>query len=291
MNFSLTELQIIENIGKGLEKPKELALAIKKSPQQTNLSLNNLKNKGIINRKKGRVNLDQKTHAALLAKELIGHPNLKEILSGSGISVLSSSLEPLSANEIADRTGLKKSIIYRKIRQGINLSILRKKDKKYSINEKIWPELKKLLIELINYESTIDSRIPSDGIIYYKSGSGIVFSTRQDRDASLTAFSKYADFGISIFSTAKYYYLPKKKLSLKEIFMHSIYVADKSRDYRQLVYAALFYLKHKSSLKRIENSTLEILKKILRGEKIGGYPSLEDIKEKAEQYNLTISEE
>jgi predicted transcriptional regulator len=288
MELSRTELQIIEQLGRGLSKPKELASAMKKSPQQAYVSLDNLENNGFVTRSRGYVRLSQKTHVSMLAKLLIAYPDLKDILSDSGITILSALINPLSVNELTNVTGLKKSVVYKKVRQGINLSILRKEDGSYYLNDRIWAELKETIIELSNYEKTIDIRVPVDAVIYHKTGSEIIFSTVREQDASMTAFSSYKDYGLSVFFPVNYYYLPAKSLSLRDIFIHSLYVAEKDMDYRELTYIALFYLKHRKALKRIKHDVLDMLKKVLLGEKISAYPDLKDITEKAQQYKIKV---
>ena len=290
MELSRTELQIIGNMARGVSKPKELANALKKSPQQVYASLRSLEKKGIISRKRGSVELSQKTHVSMLAKRLISHPNLTGLLSDSGITILSALVEPKGVDELIQATGLKKSVVYKKIRQAINLSIVRKENGKYGLNDRIWGELKEVLLELRHYEETLDPRVPIDAVIYHKNDSEILFSTARSLGASLTAFSAYKDNGLSVFFPVNYYYLPVKKLSLKEIFQHSLLVAKKDQEYRELIYVALFYLKHRDSLRGIKSPVLEQLKKALRGEKIKGYPALDDIREKAQQYNIKIRE-
>jgi predicted transcriptional regulator len=288
MELSRTVLQILEQLGRGLSKPMVLAKAIEKSPQQVYASLAVLENKGFVTRSRRLVQLSPKTHVSMLVKLLIAYPNLEDVLPDSGITILAALIKPLGVKELANATGLMKSVIYKKVRQGINLSILRKEGGKYLLNDSIWAELKETLAELMNYDKTLDPRVPVDAIIYHKTDYEIVFSTAREQDASVTAFSAYRDYGLSVFFPVNYYYLPVKKLSLRETFLHSLYVAEKDNDYRELVYAALFYLKHKNSLKGVKSPVLEMLKKALTGEKISGYPELKDIAEKAQQYKIKV---
>jgi predicted transcriptional regulator len=288
MELSRTELQILGQLGRGLSKPMELAKAIEKSPQQAYVSLAVLENKGFVTRGRRLVQLSPKTHVSMLAKLLIAYPNLEDVLSDSGITILAALIKPLSVKELANATALKKSVIYKKVKQGINLSILRKENGEYHFNERIWDELKEMLIELSNYEKTIDKRVPPDAVIYHKTGSEIIFSTVREQDASTTAFSAYKDCGLSVFFPVNYYYLPAKSLSLRDIFIHSLYVAEKDMDYRELVYVALFYLKHQKPLKGIRHAVLENIKRLLSGKKVASYPALEDIREKAAQYYMRV---
>lgn len=288
MELSKTELKLIEELGKGVKTPKELAYAIKKNISQTYASLKILENKGIVTRKRNHADLDEKAFVRLLAKILISNPKLINLLSDSGIKILSLLTKPLSIRELENMSGLKKSMIYRKVKQAVNMSVLRKEKNKYYLNKEIWAALIEMLNETRLFEETIDSRVPADAIIYHKNSHEIIYSTPRKQHACITAFSAYKYYRIKILSPTIYYYLPDKKLSKKEIFIHSLYVAEKTKDFRQLTYIALFYLKHKHSLKTVQHVVLDNIKKILKREKITDYPSIQEIKEKAEQYDIKI---
>ena len=105
---------------------------------------------------------------------------------------------------------------------------------------------------------------------------------------SFTAFSKYKEFGINILTTKNYYSLPFKKKNVVDIFIDSLYVVEKEKDFRNLLFVALFYLKNKKKLGKINNIILNNIKKILKGEHINDYPSLLEIKERAKVYNIKV---
>ena len=137
------------------------------------------------------------------------------------------------------------------------------------------------------YEN-IDSRITADSVIYYKNDKEIVFSNKKELDAIQTAFSAFESYGIKILNITYYYYLPKKKLSKKEVFRHAIYVAEKDKDIREIIFVALFYLKFKEELKSIKNNLLEDIKEILKGKTIKGLPTLNEIKDRAITYDIKL---
>lgn len=132
-------------------------------------------------------------------------------------------------------TQLKKAIIYRKLTSMKAISAILKLDNRYVMNRNIWPRLYEFLIELDKFERNIDKRVPANAIIYYKNEKEIVFSTNEKIDAAVTGFSAYYRYGIKILSPTADYYLPKKKVSKKEIFMHSLYIAEKDRNIRNLI--------------------------------------------------------
>ena len=112
---------------------------------------------------------------------------------------------------------------------------------------------------------------------------------RSPTPASFTAFSAYEQFGIKILSPTNYYYFPfEKSLSLRKVFMHSLYVADIDKEYRLCLYVTLFYLKHKRKLGLIQHHLLDTMKEVLKGKQFEGYPTLAEIKEKAQIYDIHI---
>ena len=142
--------------------------------------------------------------------------------------------------------------------------------------------------ELKKYEDSIDQRIPVNSVIYFKNTEEIIFSNKENIDAEKTAFSAYSKFGIELLLITNYYYLPKKQLAKKEVFMHSLMVAEKSNDIRDLIFVALFLAKYKKELAGINHSIVKNLNRVLSGEKIPGYPSLAEIKDRARIYNIKV---
>jgi hypothetical protein len=281
MAFNKVELELIYHIARGENKVDRIRIG--KSISQVYRQLDKLKKKDLISIKRGKIALKPSLYLNLLIQNLLDNPNLINIISDSGLNILLNLEEPKKIKDIIEITGLKKSIVYNKIRQCMNASILLKRDNRYRLNEKIWEQLVDFLLEYKKYDENIDERVPVDSRIYYKDDKGVLFCSKQERDAQLTAFSIYSEYGIKIYTTKNYYYLPKGKLNKKKILLHSLIVAEKEFDHRKLMYITLFYLKHKTT---VEHEILKNIKKILKGESIKGYPKLDEIKEKAAQYNI-----
>jgi hypothetical protein len=232
---------------------------------------------------------ERSINSALILNIISRYPNLIELFSDSGLKILMSILKPKSINEIIKETNLKKSTVYKKIRIGRNISaIVMDKNHKYAINEKIWPNLKNYLEENKRFEETIDNRIPVNSIIYCKNEDELLFSNNFELKATFTAFSVYEKYGIKILLPTNFYFLPNKKLSKEEILLHSIYIVNKEKDYRYLTYLALFYIKFRDDFSKIKNPVLKKIDNIIKGDKIKGYPTLEEIREKGELYDIRI---
>lgn len=287
MRFSKTELMLLSFVGRGERKLVNLAKALNISLSQVYRICKKLEHDGILTLKNSILRPELKTHINLLLINLAFADNLSGPLSGAGISVYSSLLEKKTIAEIQKDTGLHRTTIFKKINEGRRMSLLFKENGTYRINEKLWLKVIDLISEIKKYEECTDQRVPVNSIIYYKTDSEILFSNNEVLDASLTAFSKYGENGIKILDITNYYYLPRKKLSIKNAFVHSLLVAEKSLEPRHLIFIALFLLKHKF-LSRVEHPIVKQLLNIFKGKKVEKYPTIEEIRDRAKIYNLEV---
>ena len=287
MNLSKPELRILQQIANGNTRINEIAHAIKKSDKQIYRTTKNLIEKGFIELYRGKITAKKTTHNAVLMNLLSKHPNLINVLSGNGIKILIVVLSPKNIKQIKRETKLKKSIIYQKLKQFYNTSIIRKENKNYVLNAKIWNNLKDFLEEYKKFSESVDKKIPANSVIYKKTDKELVFANKEKIDATLTAFSCFENFGIKIFLTTNYYTLPKRKLSKKITFRHSLYVAEKEKTIRYLIFISLFYLKFKKQLK-VKHFIVDKIKLVLKGKNFPDYPTLNEIKERADIYDIKI---
>ena len=289
MQLSQTDLRVLQQVSYGNNRIENIAQNIHRSNSQIYRAKQNLVEHGFLHLNRGRLKPKRSINSALILNLISRYPNLIELFSDSGLKILMSILKPKSINEMMRETNLNKSVIYKKIRIGRNISaIVMDKNRKYTINEKIWPNLKNYLEENKRFEEIIDNRIPVNSIIYHKNEDEILFSNNFELKASLTAFSVYEKYGIKIFLPTNFYFLSNKKLSKEEILLHSIHIINKEKDYRYLTYLALFYIKFRCEFAKIKNPILKNFDNILKGSKIEGYPTLDEIKEKGELYDIKI---
>lgn len=288
MRLSKTELQMLEQVAKGKSSIKEIATALKKSNAQIYRSSQNLRDSDFVTLSRGMIEPAKTTHSRLILQLLSRFPNIINPLADSGIGFFTATCEPKTIKELTEATGLKRTRAFWKLKQAKTMSLISIRNGGYSLNDAIWPQAKEFLMELKNHEETTDRRIPSDAIVYHRTDEEIVFSSKTAQDAVLTGFSAYGKYGIELLSQFHDYCLPKKKLTKRDVFMHSLYHAEKEEDARNIAYIALFYLKHRKSLAGIKSIILENINKVLHGQKIPNYPTLAEIKEKAEVYDIKI---
>jgi len=289
MHLSQIELKTLEQIAQGNCDIKDIARNLNRDKSRLYRTKQKLIEKDILRFSDGKLEPKRLTYIVILLQLLSRYPNLVPLLSGSGIPILTALLEFNTIKEIEENTDFEKSIIYKKIKQAILISVVIQIHKKtYALNKKIWKDLIRFLEELKKYDETIDSRIPANSTIYYKTNEEIIFSNKIELEAELTGFSAYGQFGIKLLLPTNYYYLPKTPLSKKEVFKHSLYITQKETDIQNLTFVVLFYRKYRDELQKIRHPILDKIKLVLNGENIEGYPTLEELREKAEIYGIRL---
>lgn len=288
MKFSKTELRVLEQVALGKKQVSEVAVALNKDKSQIYRIIRSLKKKGFAELKDKEIKPFQATHVQILLQELSRQPSFIDHLSGCGIAFYTFILEPKTVAEIIIGTDIKRSTIFYKLKKALRNSFIKTLGNKYQFNGKFWPKIKEFLIELKKYGETNDARIPPGSVIHYKYKDEIVFSSKAEFDATLTGFSAYGQFGIKLLTRDYSYHLPQKKLTKKDVFLHSLYRTEKERSIQNLILVALFYVKHKKELTKIKHEIIDNLNKVLKGEKVKNYPSLYEIKDRADVYEIEI---
>jgi predicted transcriptional regulator len=250
--------------------------------------LTGLQNKGLVERAGGEIILARTPPAEAFKKLYFSHraSPLQEILSGRRVELLSRlDSSQKSLRVLAEETSISSDTIYYYLQDFLSLGIAsRSKEGKayfYSFNYIIWPELKDFVTTLLEYQ--ILRLVPREALLIKSYGDSMLFKSLRLQDATLTSFSAYEDYGIELRLRDYYYTLPKRKLSVGEIFTHSL---DSAEGIYQRLYCILFYLKNKESLKGVRHPMMEDIRAVLRGERLKGYPAQEEIEEQAELYGI-----
>ncbi|MGM5481788.1 MAG: helix-turn-helix domain-containing protein [Nanobdellota archaeon] len=288
MYFSQTELKTLAELGNGKKTPSELAEALSKSISQIYRTLQKLEEKDIITLIRGTIKLKTKTHITLLTTQLASHKSLITPLSGAGMRIYTELSRPQTLQELVANTKLHQVTILKKIQEGKKISLVKKENKRYSLNEKLWPEAKQMLDEMKIHEKYTDERIPANSRIYKKENQTIIFSNKDELDATKTAFSRFSEYEIKILLLTNYYILPKQELTTRDIFNHALIITEEEFEIRKVIFITLFYLKYKEKVSNIDHPILKNIKGILKGETIKGYPTRQELEEKAKVYNLKL---
>ncbi|NPV63850.1 MAG: MarR family transcriptional regulator [Methanotrichaceae archaeon] len=250
--------------------------------------ITHLQDKGLAERAEGEIILAGTPPAEAFKRLYYSHraSPLPEILSGRRM-VLLSRLDPLpgSLEDLAEETGIPRDTVYYYLQGFLQLGVVSRsrqgKAYRYSFNNIVWPELKDFVASLREYQ--VLRLVPREALLIKSYEDSVLFKSLKLQDATLTSFSAYGDFGIDLRLRDNYYTLPKRELGIQEIFVHSL---DSAEGLAHRLYCILFYLKNKEALKDVQHSMMESIKAVLQGERIRGYPSLEEVEEQAELYEI-----
>ena len=285
--FTRTQLLVFYEICQGNNRLSKILENIKMNKTHISEMIGILIREKLITKDKQKLSVSEYPFALKLRKLLV-NKNLIEILPNSGIKILTTALDKKTITEIAKETGLKEITIKQFIKKAQGRSIFIKENKEYIVNYSVWPDLIDFLKEYKSFQENYDYRVPVGSTIYYKNEKEIVFSIKQNIDATLTSFSAFKDYNLLIYTLENFYYLPKKKLTKQEILLHTLAIVEKTKEFRDRMYLALYYYKYKDEFKDIKHEILDNLNRIFNGEKIEKYPPLKEIKEKAKVYDIKM---
>ena len=250
--------------------------------------ITSLQDIGLVERAGGQILLASTPPAEAFKRLFYSHraSPLPEILSGQRVILLSRlGQSPRSLESLAAETGISNDTVYYYLQGFLHLGAAsRSREGKaylYSFNYILWKELKDFVTSLQEYQ--VLRLVPRDALLIKSYGDSVLFKSIRQQDAAPTSFSAYGDHGIELGLRDNYYTLPKRELSPEEIFIHSL---DSAEDYRQRLFCILFYLKNKDKLDGALHPMIESIRTVLRGEHIKGYPTLEEIEEQAELYDI-----
>lgn len=286
--FTKSELLVLRELGLGNTDVTTISKNLKRTKSQIYRLLKKLMDKELITKDKNKYALT-KTKPAFLLNNLLKNPKMAKYLAHSQLLILINLLEKSTIKETCNKTKLGTTFVTKFVKDAYNASILTKEKREYQVNHFVYPELFEFIKEYQIFYYSYDKRTPVDSTIYFKNEKELVFSTKEKLDnATLTSFSAFKDYNLLIYTLENFYYLPKKKLNKKEILKHTLAVVEKTKDFRDRLYLALFYYKYKSEFKDVKHEILDNLNKIFDGEKIERYPPLKEIKEKAKIYDIKM---
>jgi predicted transcriptional regulator len=250
--------------------------------------ISRLKKKGLVERQDGEIVLARTSPAEAFKKLYSAHrasPFLN-LLADGRVELLSKLDDrQKSVEKLAEEMGIPSETIYYYLRGFLKLgAVSRSKHGKaylYSFNYIVWPELKDFVTALLEYQ--VLRLVPREALLIRSYGNSVLFKSLRPQDATLTSFSVYADYGIELRLRDDYYTRPKRELSIQEIFIHSL---DSAESLSHRLYCILFYLKNKEALKDVQHPMMESMRAVLKGESIRGYPSIEEIEDQAELYEI-----
>ncbi|MCX6675133.1 MAG: MarR family transcriptional regulator [Methanothrix sp.] len=213
---------------------------------------------------------------------------LHRVLSLGRVELLSRlDQTPKSLDALAAETGIPSDTLYVYLKGFLRIGVVSRtrqgKAYLYSFNFKLWPELKDFVTALQEYQ--VLRLVPREALLIKSYADSVLFKSIRPQDATFTSFSAYEDYGIELLLRDNYFTLPKRELSIQEVFIHSL---DSAWELSQKLFCVLFYLKNRDKLEAIDHPMMANIKAVLQGEIIKGYPTLEDIEDRTDLYDIKL---
>jgi hypothetical protein len=194
---------------------------------------------------------------------------------------------PRSLDALAMETAIPRDTLYGYLKGFLWVGVVsRSKQGKaylFSFNYIVWPELKDFVTSLQEYQ--VLRLVPREALLIKSYKTSVLFKSLRQQDATFSSFSAYEDYGIKLGLRDYYYTLPKRELSIQEVFIHSL---DSAGELQQKLFCVLFYLKNRDKLEAIDHPMMKDLKAVLQGERIKGYPTMEDIEDRTDLYDIKL---
>lgn len=252
--------------------------------------ITNLRDKGLVDREDSGIVL-AKAHPADSFKRLYYAHRASpfQLLLADGRIELLSSLDhsTKSAKELHEQAAIPLKTVYYYLhelaRLGVVVTTKKVKSSLYSFNYVYWGALKDFVSALQEYDKA--RLVPRDALIIKIYKDSVLFKSLRAQDATFTSFSSYMDHGIELGLRDNYYTLPKRELSIEEVFIHSL---DSAEGRSQRLFCILFYLRNRDKLQSVLHPMMKDIETVLQGEKVKGYPSLEDVKDRTEMYGIKL---
>ena len=306
MRLTRTQLDILGIIYlRGSAGSKDVAHQLNFSQVYVSKTISDLKEKGFLEKKGSGYFIPKNIYAYGLRNLLVEHPktNFKEILADSRMDVLLLLFDKKTSKRIQYLSGLSKPQVYKFLKTFLKYGVVIKEGKYYKLNGVLWPDLVKFLESYSKYHDVMAYEyLPTASRVIYDSKKSKnpkinlnIFEVPRDfkvdeKTATITAFSLFGKYGITLRLNYNYFCVPPQKLGIDDVFAHA---ALCSNNVRKRLFTILFYLKNKELL-NIEyivekyklRGYLNKISAILKGETLKDYPTLDEIKQRMELYDI-----
>jgi hypothetical protein len=183
-------------------------------------------------------------HAIAFKDMYIEKPYRKyaEIFSGKNLDVLQAIVSgEKSAETIGEMLRVQARIIRPRVRFLANNGLITKVGKRYMVARK--------QKEVVSFLQCLRNFSTKKGIVLWQFGNTALLKANRLSDANglLTGFNRYSDFGVEVNTPAFVYCAGFRKLSVEDIFIHSLFEIN---DKRTFALATILYVKQKLCLKR-----------------------------------------
>ena len=287
------QVRVLAELAKGNNNYEKITKNLNISKSWLSEIITELEKKQFITKERQGLKLNINISEASFAQAIkhlfykVNYIDFENFLFGLKFRILSCSLFSWkTSNEISNQLNVPVKSVRNTLSLLQNQGLITRESRTIMFNKKAWPELYAFLEKYRNFSQI-------QGNLLWKFEEEQIFEVLEEKQiqGSMTGFSRYNDFGITLFETKICCHLPKKDLSKEEIFIHSLLQID---DSRMTGLAVIFFKKHK--LKNPDElavkydclDRLEDIKKIMQGKEAVMLPHISEqkLKDLMEVYNV-----
>lgn len=280
MIVSERELTVLYWLAHGHNDVEDVSELMGVSPSLTYGAVRSMKQKGILEDKKG-ISIARNPFAIRLMHVMGGGIRRAKYLDGSALDVLSALREPKTADELMEATGLSRSTVFRYIKSLGGIGAIRELHPGYQINEKVWVGLRKLLNSMEDLQEVYDCRVPCGAEIYLNSRDGVLYSSDVGGAGQKTAFTAFGDYGDESIYSTEYFTTYSGEMNLDRAFGDAFTVTEVTQDTRLRTSLLMMYLKHKDRINPSEGF-MDVFRRLEAGEELLRWPSLSEVEARVE---------
>ncbi len=290
------EISLLLALVEGSGRLTNLAKSLRLSVSYASKIVSNLEARGFVRREGRIIQLSQNSKSELL-KQLSGMFDLYRLLAGRNEEVLIALLTSSTVSELINSTRLSYETLRRSLNGLESIGAVSRLDNAYSIVD---PQIR-FLIEMLQLDN-LSERVETYSQILWSKGELIIKRVPKGRKATgtLTAFSRFSEFGVEVRTPYDYYISPETSLGPEEVLIHALRVAQGSGE---LTLCGIFYLKNKTKLneRKLEALVLRFglserwaeMKEYLRTGELQRqnpiFPPWEEFASKAQLYELRVN--
>ena len=202
---------------------------------------------------------------------------MSRFLRDRRLDVLLSITEPRTIDSISYDTGISESYLRKILSIQIQGGMVQNINGVYRINDDEYPEVRPFLESYKDHREMSDPRVPRMAKIIRSNDREILYSSREETDDELTAFSVFEGYGVKGMNyDTRYYVKGREGSSIDDVFNDALAVAEKENDWRLRMVSELFFMKNQGKFAPSVRFLITH-NRVMAGEHVKGWPSKQDI--------------
>ena len=274
--FAVKELELIHYLYMGNNDVDSLSGSMHVSKPEAYRIIRELRKKDVLD-PGNPITISKCAFAKRLMFIMSESPEMSRFFSDKRLEVLMSIMEPRTIESISYETGISESYLRKILVLQIQGGLVQNINGVYRINDEEYPAVRPFLESLRDHIEMFDSRVPRTARIIARNGSEIIYSSKEDTDDEMTAFSVFEKYGVKGMNYGvRYYVNGRKESSIDDVFRDALAAADKDDDWRLRLAIELFFIRNQGKMQPPVRFLINH-NRVMAGEHIRGWPSRQDI--------------